>query len=161
MGYTKVPDNTVYSLRETQNHLHWVATGGQPRKTVKANDILDTLKEVDKNNNSLTKSLSPTQTNFVDIQVTDITWTGAGESKTAFNSEEAFQYTATVKNISTNRAIDKPFFASLYIDGEFVAKKAGRNLRYRYKLRYKLPCESRKTEFTQRGGSGYNGSHPS
>jgi hypothetical protein len=101
MGYVKVADNTVIPVGGTTEVLYtWVSTAGEHIITAKANDILDALKEIDKTNNSLTKSLSSTQVDFVDIAVTDITWTGQDTGRNTFNSEEAFQYTATVKNIS-------------------------------------------------------------
>ncbi|NLO21434.1 MAG: PKD domain-containing protein, partial [Syntrophomonadaceae bacterium] len=124
MGYTKVADNTIIPVGGTSEVVYtWVATAGEHVVSAKANDILDALKETDKSNNSLTQSLSSTQVDFVDIKTTEISWTDQDKGRTDFNSEENFQYTVKVENISSTRDVNEPFLVSLSIDGASVAQK--------------------------------------
>ncbi|MFA9422012.1 MAG: CARDB domain-containing protein, partial [Sedimentibacter sp.] len=148
MGYTKVADNTVIPVGGTTEAVFtWVATAGEHIVTAKANDILDALKEIDKTNNSMTKSMSSEQVDFVDIKVNDISWTGKGEGRVDFNSEEEFQYTATISNESETRNVNEPFFVELSIDGEYVTKKQINSLAFGTSTTVSFPVQP------------YNGAH--
>ena len=123
IGYSKVADNVIIPVGGTVEVTYTALVGdGNHLLTVRANDMLDILSETNKKNNSMSRSLSAAQVDFVDIEVGEISWTDASENKVNFNSEDPFQYSVVIKNIGSKQS-DKPFFAHLYVDDKFVAKK--------------------------------------
>ncbi|NLB81379.1 MAG: PKD domain-containing protein, partial [Clostridiaceae bacterium] len=122
MGYTKIDiDDRGISLgvgEKREITFNYVATAGVHVVKVVANDILDTLKETDKGNNSRSAVLSNTQITFTDVMVNSVTWMPEGDM---FDTQSPFVYRTVIKNIGDKEANN--FYASLYIDDEYTAKQ--------------------------------------
>ncbi|MBO4734543.1 MAG: PKD domain-containing protein, partial [Clostridia bacterium] len=114
-GYQTVSGGIAVGGEKTVTFTYTAETGAQIIKIV-ANDLLDTLKESNKQNNSRTESYNAEQTDFAEIAVTGGDWlNGTTLDKTAkLTSEEKIIYSANVAN--SGRANAK-FNLSLYVDG--------------------------------------------
>jgi len=117
IGYTRV-DNSIAAGESIVVPFTWIGTSGVHVLKVIANDILDNLKEVDKNNNSKSVALTMQQVDFPDVKVTDVTWS---PNEINLSSESPFVYRTTILNEGTANA--ERFFVSLYIDDQWIAKQ--------------------------------------
>ena len=99
-GYQTVSGGVAVGGEVTVSFTYTAETGAQIIKIV-ANDLLDTLKESNKQNNSKTESYNAKQTDFAEISVTDGDWKNATTlDKTAkLTSEEKIIYSAINDNI--------------------------------------------------------------
>ncbi|TYQ18185.1 UNVERIFIED_CONTAM: PKD domain-containing protein [Acetivibrio alkalicellulosi] len=118
MGYIRV-DETINPGNSTEVTFTWLADHGEHIVKVVANDILDNLKEIDKDNNWKSVVLTTKQVNFPDVKVDDIRWTSGDNIN--LDSESPFGYIATISNIGSKRA--ERFFVSLYINDNWVARQ--------------------------------------
>ena len=117
-GYQTVSGGVPVGGEKTVSFTYTAQTGAQIIKIV-ANDLLDTLKESNKQNNSKTESYNAQQTDFAEITVSGGDWlNGSTLDKTAtMTSEEKVIYSAVVANHGRANA---KFNLSLYIDGELA-----------------------------------------
>ncbi|MBR4761984.1 MAG: PKD domain-containing protein, partial [Clostridia bacterium] len=114
-GYQTVSGGLPVGGEKTVSFTYTAETGAQIIKIV-ANDLLDTLKESNKQNNSKTDSYNAEQTDFAEIALTGGDWLNATtlDKTTTLTSEEKIIYSANVAN--SGKASAK-FNVSLYIDG--------------------------------------------
>ena len=114
-GYQTVSGGVTVGGEKVVSFTYTAETGAQIIKIV-ANDLLDTLKESNKQNNSKTESYNAKQTDFAEIALTSGDWKNATTlDKTAkLTSEEKIIYSANVANSGKAGA---KFNVSLYIDG--------------------------------------------
>ena len=114
-GYQTISGGLEIGEEKTVSFTYTAEKGAQIIKIV-ANDLLDTLKESNKQNNSKTVSYNAQQTDFAEIAVTNGDWLNATTlDKTAtLTSEEKVIYSATVANSGRASA---SFNVSLYLDG--------------------------------------------
>lgn len=125
-GYQAVTGGIALDGSATVSFTYTAAAGAQLIKVV-ANDLLDNLKETNKQNNTLAVSRSASQIAFADIEVTNGTWKNLHDVNDAiqspsFTSQQDVTYRATVANRGTREAI--AFKVSLYVDGELAATDA-------------------------------------
>ena len=122
MGYAKTDvDESGVSIgvgKTVEVNFTYQTTAGTHVVKVVANDILNTLSETSKTNNTHSEVLSSQQVNFADVEVSNLRWDPAGS---VFDTQSPFVYRVDVSNIGSAEA--KGFSVSLYVDDEFAGRQ--------------------------------------